>query len=498
MKSLFGEYFLLFILSALFALTACKQPETVVVDSSPTTIATDTSDAQLPDEAEAGFRELLIGEHLPISSLDPLFVTNASSMRAAQLIYEGLIRLDSDGDLTPGLAESWQVNNDSLTYTFTLRSDIFYQDSDIFNTGIGRKFKAEDVKYIFERMAKVNVPPTAAQLFMNIKGFNSYYQEQRLVYNPKERNIESISGISTPHEQTVIIELERPDPSFLRKLATPLALIYPKEAVGQSVDGFTPVGAGPFSFSQRNSSSTLTFTKFNNYHNAADININRVDIMVSDSESDLFRSMGTGDLHVLPQLGPQQMQNLIDSTSGQLLDSYADRYLLQQSGGTEYVLRHNTNSSLSSSGAQAIAGFLAADSTSFFDKFPQDYVTFQASDTVNTTSDLSELDTQVYSVYSDDPFVRTFMGDLANKLSEFDIAMQMMQIRAPSRNTGLLITTNYPLIPSPQWNAHPALFRFTVQQLAVQRSEINNLHFNQYPWWFNLRGVTLPAAENLN
>lgn len=497
MKLYSNQYVMPAILSILFLLWGCKQPETIVVDRSPTAVA-DTTNVPSPDTSDASFRKLAMGEYQPIRSLDPLFADNASAMRTVQLIYEGLVRLNTKGTVVPGLAQNWKVSNDSLSYTFKLRSDIYYHDNDAFSTGIGRKLIAEDVRFVFERMAKSHIPPTAAQLFMNIRGFNSYYQEQRLVYNPEERNLDGISGIQTPDERTVIFELEQPDPNFLQKLATPLAVIYPKEAVGETVAGFTAVGTGPFTFSQRQADSTLILSKFQNYYGASNIRINRIDINVSTSESELLQAMDEGEIHLLPQLGPRLMQRMLNDR-GTLVESYRQRYRLRQAGGnTEYRLRHNPAADLSSRAAQAIGNLLASDTLSYFDTFPANLVTGKSVDTTQTSLSISEIKTPIYSVYTDDPFARTFIDALSQTLGKADITLQMRKIRAPSQNTALLVTQHYPAIPNNRWDDYPPLFRFSVEHLAVQRTEIDGLNFNRHPWWFDIRGVTLPAVEQLN
>jgi len=495
MKSLVDQHKLLALAAVLVLFAGCKQPETIVVNQSPSVAPSNDTTATDTSKNEASFRQLLIGEYNSISTLDPLFVDNASAMRAVQLVYEGLVRLDSNGSVVPGLAKNWDVRNDSLEYTFHLRPDIFYHDSDIFSTGTGRKLAASDVKYVFERMAHGGVPPKAAHMFMDIKGFNSYYQEQREVYNPADRNLKGISGIKTPNDTTVVFELNAPDAQFLKKLATPLAVIYPREAVGQSLNSFSPVGTGPFNFSSRSADSTLIFSKFQNYYNASDINLNRVDIITNHSESALFRAMGTNDIYLLPQLGPQLLKNLAEPNR-RLKASYQDRYKLQvTNGGTEFVLRFNPEANLSSATAQTISTLARSDS-SYVSGFPGNIVTADIADT--TTIDTSNLGGQIYATFSQNPFVRTYLGQLSQQLSNYNTSLQMIKIQAPSRNTGLLFTANYPLIPDARWNTYKDLFRFHVKQAALLRSEIRGLNFNHYPWWLDLRGVTLPAAERLN
>ncbi|TYP93330.1 extracellular solute-binding protein, family 5 Middle [Fodinibius salinus] len=496
MKSLTTHHKLLIVLSILFLFTGCKQPETVVVDRSPTAAAPDDSVTTTSADDQAGFRQLSIGELQPIHTLDPLFADKASSMRAVQLVYEGLTRLNAQGNIVPGIAKSWQVNNDSTEFTFTIRQDIYYHDNDAFSTGTGRRLKASDVKYVFERMAKINVPPLAAQMFMNISGFNSYFQEQRMVYNPEERNLTGIDGIQIPNSRTVTFSLNDTDPKFLHKLATPLAAIYPSEAVGKSVTDFKAVGTGPFKFSKRDADSTLIFSKFRNYYESSAININRIDIKVYSSESDLFQSMSKGDLYLLPQLGPQLIKNLI-TDDGQLRNSYTNRYNLQKPGGsTIYAMRHNTNSTLSEAEAQNLKS-LMSDSLAYFNQFPDRTVSPTSTNGSQSNRISSDsLDSVIYSSYSDNQFVRTFLGAFSQVLSSQNSSLRMLQIRAPSRDTGLFFTQHYPLISVKEWSTSP-LFRFSVQQLALFRSEINGLQFNQHPWWIDVRGVELPAAENM-
>lgn len=499
MKSFSAQHNLLALIAFVLLFAGCKQPETIVVDQSPAVAPSSDTTETDNTKSEASFRKLVVGEFNTISTLDPLFADNASSMRAVQLVYEGLVRLNKDGEVIPAMAHNWEVAEDSLEYTFHLRPNIFYHDNEVFSTGTGRKLVSQDVKSAFERMAHAGVPPEAGHMFMDIKGFNSYFQEQREVYNPTDRQLNGVSGIQTPNDTTVVFELNKPDAQFLKKLASPLAVIYPQEAVGGNLSSFSPVGTGPFTFSSRSADSTLIFSRFQNYYNASDINLNRVDIVVGDSESNLFRAMSANEIYLIPQLGPQLLQNLVDS-NGRLNTSYQDRYNLQvTNGATEFVLRFNPASNLTSTSAQTISE-LAKSNSSYFDQFPGDIVTTNFVNQTDTTkiTALSNQNDQIYSTYSQDPFVRTYLGNLSSTLSNYNTQLQMIQIRAPSRNTGLLFTVNYPLITDKRWSSYDDLFRFRVKQAALYRSEIKGLNFNQYPWWFDVRGLTLPAAERLN
>jgi ABC-type transport system substrate-binding protein len=496
MKALLTKRFAVFVAIGIAAV-ACKQPETVIVAENPTpAISQDTTDQTRPETTE--FQKLVMGEFNAIGSLDPLFADNATEMRTAQLIYEGLVRFDETGQIIPGIAQSWTVSADSLHYEFQLRPDIFYHNSDVFSTGTGRRVVAEDVKFVFERMARAGVPPRAAYLFMDISGFGSYFKEQRFVYNPQFRRLEGVTGIQTPDETTVIFELEQPDADFLKKLATPLAVIYPKEAVSNSEDSFTPVGTGPFTFSRVTNDSTYIFSKFEDYHSAGDITLNRVDVIVTDSELELYKSMSTEEIQLLPQLGPQIMSEIL-SDDGELLPSYEGQYQLKTTKGvTVYVLRYNPHSNLAVSSARKIAGLIPTDSSSFLGKMPEGLVESQIFIKNSPTVTSNDSTQEVYTTFSADPFVKTFLGSLSKALQPYSYSLQMLKVHTPIESTGLFFTRDFPLIPEGQWGDYEQLFLFEIGHAALQRPAVEGLSFNQYPWWIDLRGVSVAQTSNLD
>lgn len=474
---------------------ACKQPETIVVDEDPQ--AASSGDTTAAAQAQTRFQQLNVGEYLPIRTLDPLFSENAAAMRAVQLIYEGLVRFNAQGEVVPGLAFNWSVGKDSLKYEFYLRPEIYYHDSQVFSTGTGRRVMPDDVEFVFKRMASLNVPPQAARMFMNIEGFEPYFQEQRHIYNPQNRQIEDITGIQTPNDSTIVFQLKEADPDFPQKLATPLAAIYPREAVtGNS--SITPVGAGPFAFTQVTSDSTLVLSRFQEYYAADEISLNRIDIQVNSSETLMGKAMNNGDLHLIPQLGPKLMVNLINE-NGQLKEEYQDQYQLTHPGGSiSYALRYNPEADLSLSAARALTADPSTDTTSYFTQFPANLV--KVDTTGNAPSVAEELPTgqqEFYTTYSEDPYIQTFLGNLSTQFSNQGLSLQMLNIRAPTTRTPFLFTNDFPLIPNRQWHDFPKLFGFTVDQVTLQQQNIEGLSFNRYPWWFDVRGVTVPEASKL-
>ncbi len=488
MKAFSLNHALIILLSGLLFFS-CSQPEMVIVDEGPTTTPEDTSES--PGEPPREFRKLVIGEYSNINTLDPLFADNAGSMRAVQLLYEGLVRFDVNGEIVPAIAKSWEVSDDSSTYRFTLRPDIYYQDSEVFSAGAGRKVQAGDVKFVIERTARNSVPPEAAHLFMSINGFEPYYLEQRNLYNPADRELQEVGGVQTPNDTTVVFELVEKDEQFLEKLATPLAVIYPQEAVNNSPEGFSPVGTGPFRFSQKNN-DTYIFSRYDDYYGASEIEINRVDIRSITDESELFKSFAAGEIQLLPQLGPEIIQAVVDE-GGSLSPSYAEKYRLDvNSGQTKYVLRYNTSSELPESVANLIAGLAYSGSGVLSMELPEPFIEINSA--IDSSVSSTEYTRPVFATYSEDPFIQFFYKSLREVISSEGLEFQMVKIRTPSQNTGLFFTVEYPILNVRSDLQEPELGSYSIRHLSLRQTELNNLSFNKYPWWINLRSIELPQT----
>ncbi|WP_441000983.1 ABC transporter substrate-binding protein [Fodinibius sp. SL11] len=501
MTSLNLQKYLPVLIVSLLLLWGCKQPETVVINDAPTVTAPSDTTEQYPTaDEDADFRKLVIGEYQPITSFDPLLAENGATLRALQLIYEGLVRLNANGNIIPAVAKRWKVSSDSLTYTFTLNPNIYYQDSDIFSTGTGRRLVANDVKFVFERMAKMGNPPAAAQLFWDINGFEPYYQEQHKVYEPEKRTLSGVSGIRTPNDSTVVFELSKEDPQFLKKLTTPYAVIYPREAVNSRQNSFAPVGTGPFTLSSQKADSTFIFAKSQKYHASKDIRLNRVDILSSNSESNLMRNIGTGDIHFIPELGPNTIRN-VTTDAGNLKTGYTNRYsLTTRNDFYEIVIRSNPSANITAADVSRLSNLAYANTESYFGLLPDNIInpdTLSTSQQVDTTLTTKQL----YSVFSDDPFARTYLGNLSKILNRQSVELGMTEFRTTTKTTDLLVTWRIPLISDSQNELspnYPEVFRFRVYPTAMQLNVIRELNFNQYGWWLDLRGVSLPTLDKIN
>lgn len=152
-------------------------------------------------------------------------------------LFDRLIESETTGPgvsaLVAGLAETWEVSDDGLVYTFHLRPGVKFHD--------GAVLTADDVVYTFDRMLN----PATKALNTDILTFIAGAQERM------DGQADSVSGLTALDENTVQITLTQPYAAFLALLASPGASIYSRaftEAAGDQF-GLTPEttnGTGPF------------------------------------------------------------------------------------------------------------------------------------------------------------------------------------------------------------------------------------------------------------
>ncbi|MCA0963533.1 ABC transporter substrate-binding protein [Salipiger bermudensis] len=159
--------------------------------------------------------DLTIALQLEPPHLDP---TSAAAGAIDSVLYanvfEGLTRFTETGEVVPGLAESWEISEDGLTYTFRLRDGVTFHD--------GTTMDAEDVKFSLDRA----------------RGEDSLNAQKAL--------FEGIAEVTVGDPRTVEVTLSKPDGMFLSNMAWGDAVIVAPE----SIEGIqqTPVGTGPFTF----------------------------------------------------------------------------------------------------------------------------------------------------------------------------------------------------------------------------------------------------------
>jgi len=337
------------ILLFLTLLIGCgKSTEVTIVDDSGDNILPGEStpiQTTEPKKQTDSFRKIVIGESGEIQTLDPLFANSSSELRVIGMIYDGLTKLDENGNPIGSIAKKFSVTRDSLTYNFTLRDNTFFHNDSRFSSGIGRQVTPQDIMMNFRRMAALEVPDNAAMMFGNIRGFNAFHSEQTNIKIPGNRVINSIEGISSDTDSTITFRLTKKDPDFLNKLAHPLGSIYPRESLPENKLPISrPVGSGEFYLAQRQD-NTLILASFDNYYNEKDLPT-RVDIIHGKKEGDIYQDFAKGNIDAIIEPAPNTLDQVADS-SGLLSPIFEKTFTLSNQYTFNTInLYHNSDNSI--------------------------------------------------------------------------------------------------------------------------------------------------------
>lgn len=193
-------------------------------------------------------------------NFNPQINTTGPSLSAAHPVFNRLVEFERDSTkLRPGLAESWEISADGLTYTFRLRKNAkFHARNDFKPT---RGFTADDVIATFDRMWRKDHPyhqvSGGAYDYFNDMGFHTL-----------------LKSITKVDDNTLRVELTKPDATFLASLAMTFASIHSKEYMDAMLKAGTPekvdqvpVGTGPFMFVDYKKDATIRYTVNPDYFN---------------------------------------------------------------------------------------------------------------------------------------------------------------------------------------------------------------------------------------
>ncbi len=214
------------------------------------------------------------------ATLDPAIAYSSDGMEFVRNVYEGLLEyVPASTELKPALAESWEVSEDGLEYTFKLREGIKFHD--------GADFNAEAVKIGLERIQAINQGPASLMT--------------------------DIATIEAVDPTTLKITLSRPNVFFLGvlpklPLVSPAAIEENKtEADPWAGDFFAinGVGTGPYKFDSWTKGSQIVMVKNQDYWrewkpHTADRVILRVDADVSTA----LQLLAQGQIDMLGAVGP--------------------------------------------------------------------------------------------------------------------------------------------------------------------------------------------------
>lgn len=216
-------------------------------------------------------------------NLDPQTSTDTVSFEVLNGVYEGLVRVH-DGQVKPGIAETWDISEDGLTYTFHLR-DAKWSD--------GKPVTAQDFEYAVIRL----LDPALASEY----AFQGYYLVNGEEFNTGVITDPSQVGVKALDEKTIEFKLVAPTKYFLALMGFGSFMPTRKDIVdtygtAYAAEADKAVYNGPFVLKEWKHEESLTLEKNPEYWDIASINLDRVEMPIITDAKTAVGMYEVGDL----------------------------------------------------------------------------------------------------------------------------------------------------------------------------------------------------------
>ncbi|WP_290793367.1 ABC transporter substrate-binding protein [Flavihumibacter sp. UBA7668] len=236
------------------------------------------------DAMEEGY--FCYNESTGIASLDPAFAKNQSIMWAVHQLYNTLVEVDSNLQISPSLAKAWEISEDGKTYTFFLRQDVKFHDDPCFTDAVGRKMVAKDVVFSLQRIMDPSTASSGAWIFND--------------------RVLAKEGFVALNDSILQIKLIAPFPPILGILSMQYCSVVPMEALELYGRDFRshPVGTGPFQLVALEEGQALLLKKNPGYFERDENGerlpyINGIKISFNDSKATEFLLFRQSKLHFI-------------------------------------------------------------------------------------------------------------------------------------------------------------------------------------------------------
>lgn len=223
--------------------------------------------------------DIVVGLVLEPPHLDP---TAGAAAAIDEVVYanvfEGLTRFGPDGAILPALAESWDISEDALTYTFHLNEDVVFHD--------GTPMTADDVVFSFERaMADDSV-------------------------NAQKVLFDAIATVEAPDDLTAVVTLDQPNGNLLFNLAWGDAVIVSPASAETNTSN--PVGTGPFRFARWTQGDSVVIERNGDYWGEP-ARLERATFRFIDDPTAAFAAMMAEDVDTFPIFPAPEMLPILDA-----------------------------------------------------------------------------------------------------------------------------------------------------------------------------------------
>ncbi len=223
--------------------------------------------------------DIVVGIPDSVKSLDPMGQnTTVYGGNVVGQIFDTLVANNFETtEIIPCLAESWDISDDGLTYTFHLRDDVYFHEGQFQD---GRQMVADDVVYSFQRIKEL--------------------------FARNNSQVDNIATIEATDDFTVVFTLTKADSQTLAVITQENFGIVPKEEIEGQGDGFasTPIGTGPFKIKELSADNYVILEKNEKYWGTVP-SVDTVTFQFINDNNTMANALRSGEIDVAASLGAE-------------------------------------------------------------------------------------------------------------------------------------------------------------------------------------------------
>lgn len=250
--------------------------------------ATTGTESTGSDTVAAGSSDMNVMLETPVESLDPQQATDGTSFEVIADYTDGLMQMDADGQAVPAIAESYDLSDDGLTYTFHLRSDAKWSN--------GTPVTAADFVFAWQRAVD---PAVASEYAYMLSDIGQIKNAAEIIAGDMDK---SELGVTAVDDTTFQVELNVPVSYFLSLMYFPTFYPVNEEFFNSCGDTFatspeTTLSNGAFILDSYEPAATaFHLTKNADYYDAGRIQLSGLSYQVIQDSQQALMSYQTGAL----------------------------------------------------------------------------------------------------------------------------------------------------------------------------------------------------------
>ncbi|MDF2587960.1 MAG: peptide transporter substrate-binding protein [Anaerocolumna sp.] len=280
------------------ALTGCGKKDTGNNTGTETGTGTDTDTDAGTDTGAADDLTINVSVGPEPETLDPTMNTAADGSTYLNHVFEGLMKVDAEANIVQGAAESYEVSEDGLVYTFKIRSDAKWSD--------GTDLTAEAFVYSWQRL----VDPTTA---------SDYNYMIDMVKNANEIMAGTVDkselGIKAIDSKTLEITLAVATPYFLEICAFPATFPLREDIVSANPDTWfqdpaTYIGNGPYVVKTWEHQAQIVMEQNPNYYGLADLGPKTINFKLMEDDNTILAAYENGEILFGDSLPSEEIERM--------------------------------------------------------------------------------------------------------------------------------------------------------------------------------------------